>query len=128
MTLLSVIGEFLDSHDVKHEHRRLSRGICSLEAHVDDSRAQQSRYHSRLRYKSKMCRLLVFSILSLVVITSGFGIQPRIINGIESAPSEFPFYVHVRGNSNCGGSLISDKYCNPITYNFFFHFGFNFEY
>lgn len=42
----------------------------------------------------------------------GFEIQPRIINGVVSNPSDFPYFVSLvaKGNNKfCGGTLISDK-------------------
>lgn len=52
------------------------------------------------------------AILSLLAASSfAFHIQPRIINGVKSAPDAFPFYVLVRdGLSLCGGSVIDDRY------------------
>lgn len=61
----------------------------------------------------KMFWLLNILLLLLAVSMShGFEIQPRILNGIESNPRDFPFFVNLVGaNSNkiCGGTLISNK-------------------
>lgn len=58
---------------------------------------------------TSMNRLLVI-ICNLFVIGQGFKIDPRIINGVKSNVSEFPFYVHLdMEQSTCGGSLISDR-------------------
>lgn len=55
-----------------------------------------------------MKRFLV-GVFALAVISHGFEIQPRIVNGIESEPSDFPFYAFLDLESqDCGGTLISD--------------------
>lgn len=54
-----------------------------------------------------VCLLFVFQSTS----SDGFTFQPKIINGIVSNPSDFPFFVGIQmGNSRCSGSLISDRY------------------
>lgn len=59
--------------------------------------------------------LVTFAFVALFAISSnGFKIQPRVHNGIESDPTNYPFYVHVRqfdGDNvyECGGSLLNDR-------------------
>lgn len=37
--------------------------------------------------------------------------EPRIINGEEASPNQFPFHVGVKSEKGlCGGSLISEEY------------------
>lgn len=61
--------------------------------------------------KMKWHSALVSSFLSLLVISDGFKIHHRIINGVRSNTADFPFYVFLEVNSlQCGGSLISHRY------------------
>lgn len=57
---------------------------------------------------------MIKSVAFLFVIFAlgyGFKIQPRVINGIESIPNDFPFYVSLQNKVyRCGGSLLSDRY------------------
>lgn len=58
-----------------------------------------------------MIRLLGFSALFLFGASQGFEIHPRIINGVKSNVSDFPFYVYLESEqSKCGGVLIDNKY------------------
>lgn len=53
--------------------------------------------------------------LQFVSIAYGFGIQPRIINGIKGNNADFPFFAVVQeGEGDCGGVLISDRYSSVI--------------
>lgn len=61
-----------------------------------------------------MMKLVVISAL-LLVQSYGFQIQPKIMNGFDSKPSDFPHYVLLvatseQGSSMCGGSILSDRY------------------
>lgn len=60
-----------------------------------------------------MFKLLIILIATqqCIDICEGFEIQPRIINGDVSNPSDFPYFANVRGSIySCGGALISDRY------------------
>lgn len=57
------------------------------------------------------------AILSLIQ-SHGFRIQPRILNGIVSDTSKYPFYVQILNynyqngtqyEDRCGGSLLNDR-------------------
>lgn len=58
-----------------------------------------------------MFKLQLATILfHLVAISRGFIAHPRIINGIESKNSDFPFFATIEDNgSRCAGTLISDQ-------------------
>lgn len=59
-----------------------------------------------------MMRLLfVISIVSVIAVTNGFHIEPRVINGDISNPADYPFYVYLSSEQIGfgGGSLISDR-------------------
>lgn len=65
-----------------------------------------------------MIKLSVLLIVVEIVYTNGYTINPRIVNGIESSPFEFPFYVFISTATPktdglyqiCGGTLISDSW------------------
>lgn len=74
---------------------------------------KQSVDQIRLKAVTVMFRLLV--ILFLAQLLSSFidaiSIQPRIINGVVSNPTDFSFFVNLRDrSSSCGGSLLNEKY------------------
>lgn len=53
----------------------------------------------------------ILAVLPIIVTIDGFIVQPRIINGIASNTSDYPFFVYIRfGGAYCSGSLISDRY------------------
>lgn len=64
----------------------------------------------------KMSRFeILVALLSLFTISYGYGIQPRILNGIKSNPRDFPFYVYFElGSRMCGGSLLNDRYFHQL--------------
>lgn len=60
--------------------------------------------------------ILVASFLVQLVCFSFAEIEPRIINGYESRPGQFPFYVFIHTDASagsqvaaCGATLISDR-------------------
>lgn len=63
-----------------------------------------------------MVKLFILAIVALHIICgNAFTIQPKIVNGVQSDPKSFPFYVFLlmqNGNSAsaCGGTFISNKY------------------
>lgn len=62
-----------------------------------------------------MIRLEVLLVLVALQLAHSFNIQPRILNGLQSNPSDFPFYVYFDVQFEyktvfCGGTLISDRY------------------
>lgn len=64
-----------------------------------------------------MIKLFVF-LFVIFTLGHGFKIQPRVINGIESIPSDFPFFVSLQAlGYRCGGSLISDRYLRTLIRN-----------
>lgn len=53
----------------------------------------------------------ILLLISFFNLRQTFEIQPRILNGIKTNSTEFPFYVHLDlENKTCGASLISDKW------------------
>lgn len=71
-----------------------------------------------------MIRLLGFSALFLFGASQGFEIHPRIINGVKSNVSDFPFYVYLESEqSKCGGVLIDNKYIQFAS-SFYFSFSY----
>lgn len=60
--------------------------------------------------------IFAVSIFSLVALSYGFNINPRIINGDLSKAEDFPFYVSLDGEvTTCGATLLSDR---SILFNF----------
>lgn len=53
--------------------------------------------------------ILLFAVVQLVAFGHGFEIQPRIIDGLFSDVSQFPFYVYLENGMACGGTLLSNK-------------------
>lgn len=50
-------------------------------------------------------------ILGMAIGSYGFNIQPRIINGILSNPTDFPYFVYFKTSSHyCSAVLLSDRY------------------
>lgn len=74
-----------------------------------------------------MLKLFLTVILSILAVSNGFEIQPRIIKGVRNKIGFFPYYVYleIHGNqkdkvSGCGGTLISDRYLEKkVTFKFF---------
>lgn len=53
----------------------------------------------------------IFVALLSLACVHGFAIQPKIVNGIISNPSDFKYFAAIRTSSSmCSGVLISDKY------------------
>lgn len=62
-----------------------------------------------------MFRFIIAIFVIQLAISQGFKIQPRVINGVRSNVTDFPFFVNIMhraesGMSVCGASLISDRY------------------
>lgn len=60
---------------------------------------------------------LVFPIFSLLALGNGFTIQPRVVNGVLSNTTNFPFFVmieQVMPPTRCSATLISDRYSNML--------------
>lgn len=58
-----------------------------------------------------MIALLVTFLVLQSIQSHGFHVQPKIVNGIESNPSYFPFFVNVENTEyRCGASLISNRW------------------
>lgn len=56
-----------------------------------------------------MLTFLIVTISSLLCI-NGFTIQPKILNGVQSDPDDFPYFVHIiHLAGDCSAVLISDK-------------------
>lgn len=55
--------------------------------------------------------LLVTLIVLQSIVSHAFHVQPKILDGIESDPSLFPFFVKMEHLTFlCGGALISSRY------------------
>lgn len=69
------------------------------------------KYPKRSPIAYKMIKAtLILAVISFVSI-DGLNIQPRIINGILSNPTDFPFFVYVSNCfSHCSATLISERY------------------
>lgn len=63
-----------------------------------------------------MNEIFVVLIALQIASSNGFNINQRIINGMQSRPFAYPFFVSIStsdpsgGNLFCGGTLISDTY------------------
>lgn len=58
---------------------------------------------------------IVVLLVQLALLSNGFRIKPRIINGIVADESVFPFYVNLLAKGTdkfCGGVLISMGLCS----------------
>lgn len=65
-----------------------------------------------------MAALLLLSILLQFCLghSNGYAIEPKIVNGIESHPEEFPFFVNIiHPRMVCGAALISDRLVRKLT-------------
>lgn len=62
-----------------------------------------------------MSRLFVVIVVLQFVHSHGFTIKPRIIDGTESNPGAFPFFVNIVYNGDiCGGSLLNEKWDSKL--------------
>lgn len=67
-----------------------------------------------MMFRKTICVLL--AVISLLCFSSALNIKPRIINGVSSSRTQFPFYVwlDLRNNSrtikSCGGVLIEKNW------------------
>lgn len=76
-------------------------------------RNKRGRTNSQTTESKTITMYKLFALLFVVPMVYGrdFEIHPKIIKGIRSVPSNFPFYVNlVSPELDCGGSLISDTY------------------
>lgn len=59
---------------------------------------------------------LAIGLVIVCQLAHTYQIQPKVLNGKESEPNQFPFFVYMNTNVSdetekefCGGSLISDR-------------------
>lgn len=70
---------------------------------------------ARKSTETKMFKIILNLIVLSFTTIQGYSVQPRIINGILSKPSDFPFFVHISfEDSRCSATLISDRFSKFI--------------
>lgn len=53
----------------------------------------------------------IFLLSAIFAHSHGFKLQPKIVNGVESDPEDFPFFVRITDATGiCSASLISDRW------------------
>lgn len=58
-----------------------------------------------------MIKVALILVLAPFISINGFTVQPKIVNGDLTDPSELPWFVHIKSReASCGATLISDRY------------------